>query len=154
MSTFDDLVFQARKDLLRRRIIFNKGRRPGMFLDPDEYRYDDNDKLIRWQEYGDQSSEYGWQIDHITPKSLGGSDRLENLRPLNAYDNARHGGLLGALLRGGHGLGQQPQNALWRYTEGRRGLAGTLLDPTDPPTLADGRLTGLFGRHPLRPNKP
>lgn len=41
--------------------------------------------------YGDRGSKYGWEIDHITPKSRGGSDELENLQPLQWENNARKG---------------------------------------------------------------
>ena len=38
--------------------------------------------------YGFQS-EYGWVIDHITPRNKGGEDTLSNYRPLHWKNNAR-----------------------------------------------------------------
>ena len=38
------------------------------------------------QEYG-QTTDYGWEIDHIHPVSLGGTDNLDNLRPLHWKNN-------------------------------------------------------------------
>lgn len=37
--------------------------------------------------YGDRSSTYGWEIDHIKPVALGGTDDLSNLRPLQWENN-------------------------------------------------------------------
>lgn len=34
-----------------------------------------------------QILEYGWEIDHIKPSSLGGSDGLYNLQPLQWENN-------------------------------------------------------------------
>ena len=66
---------------------------------PGEWRRDDFGHLICRDAYGDQSSPYGWQIDHITPTAIGGLNTIDNLRPLHSRRNASLGGLLGALLR-------------------------------------------------------
>ena len=42
--------------------------------DPTVWRYCANYRVIRWGDYGDRSSEYGWEIDHIIPGALGGGD--------------------------------------------------------------------------------
>lgn len=55
--------------------------------------------IIRFSHYGDRTSAYGWEIDHIVPVAVGGSGDLTNLRPLHFRQNASFGGLLGGFLR-------------------------------------------------------
>ena len=55
--------------------------------DPNEWRQDQCSAWIGREYYGDRSSEYGWEIDHITPESEGGGDELSNLRPLQWENN-------------------------------------------------------------------
>jgi 5-methylcytosine-specific restriction endonuclease McrA len=38
-----------------------------------------------------KSSEMGWDVDHITPKSRGGSDATKNLQALNSSVNRGKG---------------------------------------------------------------
>lgn len=67
--------------------------------DPAIWRKDDYGDVIRYSDYGDRSSPFGWEKDHIVESALGGSDDLYNLRPLHYRTNASHGGLLAALLK-------------------------------------------------------
>ncbi len=44
--------------------------------DPKVYRQDQCGAWIKWSEHGKRDSQYGWEIDHITPKSRGGGSRV------------------------------------------------------------------------------
>jgi hypothetical protein len=52
-------------------------------------------------DYGDRNSPYGWELDHIIPKALGGADHDGNLRPRHCKGNASAGATLGNALRRG-----------------------------------------------------
>lgn len=73
----------------RIRVVWAKARAISDF-DPDDYRLDDEDNLIRFRDHG-QRTETGWEIDHVHPVALGGSDHLRNLRPLHWQANRRKG---------------------------------------------------------------
>ncbi len=82
--------------------VWSKGRiiiQNGQQYDPAVWRYDDNNNVIKFSEYGNRNSPYGWEMDHYPiPSVLGGSDDVSNLRPLHCVANASHGGILGGLL--------------------------------------------------------
>lgn len=70
--------------------VWNKGR-PIPNLDPGIWRWDMCGKLMRYSEHGDVGSSFGWEIDHIFPRSKGGTDEVDNLQPLNWQTNRRKG---------------------------------------------------------------
>ncbi|MDE0646046.1 MAG: HNH endonuclease signature motif containing protein [Gammaproteobacteria bacterium] len=61
--------------------IWNKGS-PISGYDSNVWRRDYLGNAMRFSDYGNTDSDYGWEVDHIKPVSEGGSDELHNLRPL------------------------------------------------------------------------
>lgn len=53
---------------------------------PEIWRKDFAGAWIRRDQYG-VCSKYGWVVDHIKPKSLGGDDTLDNLQALHWRNN-------------------------------------------------------------------
>ena len=52
--------------------------------DPSIWRKDQCGAWIKHNEYGKRNSQFGWEIDHISP---GGRTIMSNLRPLNWKNN-------------------------------------------------------------------
>ncbi len=75
MNSIDDL-----KDDVWQRGITVEG------YNPDLYRKDVCGAWIMYSEYG-KTSVFGWEIDHIYPKSKGGDENLINLRPMHHRNN-------------------------------------------------------------------
>ena len=42
------------------------------------FRKDQCGAWIKWSDYGNRNSKYGWEIDHIKPASKGGDDVISN----------------------------------------------------------------------------
>ena len=55
----------------RKRLVWDKGIRVRN-LNPNEWRRDAHGNLICFADYGNRNSDHGWEIDHITPRLLGG----------------------------------------------------------------------------------
>lgn len=54
---------------------------------PNDFRKDACNAWIQRSQYGNRDSIYGWEIDHIKPKSENGTDEISNLRPLHWQNN-------------------------------------------------------------------
>lgn len=78
--------------------IFRKGRKIEG-LDADEWRMDACDAIIHRGSYGRDDDFFGWEVDHIVPRSLLEDngvpqeliDDFRNLRPLNWRNNVSKG---------------------------------------------------------------
>lgn len=68
-------------------------------FNPDEVRKDAAGAWIRRDKYNDRSSAFGWEIDHIVPRSIlqkkgfsnDGMNIIDNLRPMNWRNNVSKG---------------------------------------------------------------
>ena len=55
--------------------------------DPSTFRKDKCGAEIKYLEYGNRQSIYGWEVDHILAVSKNGDDSLANLQPLHWQNN-------------------------------------------------------------------
>ena len=60
-------------------------------FDEDLIRKDACGAWIVFEEYGNRESDFGWEVDHVYPRSRGGDDIIDNLRPLNWRNNESKG---------------------------------------------------------------
>ena len=75
---------------MRKLEVWRKGK-PIRGRDPRQVRRDAKGNTIKYSEYGNRDSEFGWEIDHIRRVARGGTDRLPNLRPLQWEENVGRG---------------------------------------------------------------
>ncbi|MBU1221271.1 HNH endonuclease [Myxococcota bacterium] len=68
--------------------VWNKGLEVDGYI-PDLWRTDICGNLINFKEYGNASTQFGWEIDHIKPVSKGGTDDISNLQPLQWHTNRK-----------------------------------------------------------------
>ncbi len=54
---------------------------------PSELRKDRCGAWIRFADYGNINSDFGWEIDHDKPLAKGGTDEPNNLQPLHWRNN-------------------------------------------------------------------
>ena len=69
--------------------VWDKGK-PIAGKNPATHRKDSEGNEIAKSSYGKDSPK-GWEIDHKTPKSKGGSDDIRNLQPLKTSANRAKG---------------------------------------------------------------
>jgi len=74
--------------------VWQKGRIIPDF-DSGIWRWDIYGSVMQYAQHGNTDSSLGWEIDHIYPQSLGGSDNLYNLQPLQWENNRKKGDSVG-----------------------------------------------------------
>ncbi len=76
--------------------VWQKGRVVTGF-DPKLYRKDSCGAWIVFTDYGQTTSAFGWEIDHIHPRAHGGGDEIQNLQPLQWENNRQKADSVGPL---------------------------------------------------------
>tara|TARA_B100000315_G_C14105946_1_gene375952 strand:+ start:74 stop:367 length:294 start_codon:yes stop_codon:yes gene_type:complete len=94
MSKLASVLAGIQPDEAKNLAVWAKGR-PIPGYDPAVWRHDDYGSVIRYSDYGNRDSDYGWERDHYPiPASTGGPDTVDNLRPLHWRNNTALGSLL------------------------------------------------------------
>ena len=66
-----------------------------------EFRKDCLGNLVRYADFGNRHSPFGWELDFIVPKAVGGSQDVDNLQALHWRANAARSDNLPAGLMSG-----------------------------------------------------
>src|SRR5258706_437837 len=66
-----------------------------------EFRKDCLGNLVRFTDFGNRHSPFGWELDHIVPRANGGGTDSQNLQALHWRANAARGENIPAGLRSG-----------------------------------------------------
>ena len=66
--------------------VWHKGRKIGGF-DANVWRHDICGRPMRFSDYGNINSSFGWEVDHVKSVAKGGTDNLSNLKPLQWENN-------------------------------------------------------------------
>jgi hypothetical protein len=103
--------------------VWNKGT-PSTNADCTKYRRDVCEAWIQFDKYGTED-EFGWEIDHIYPESMGGDDALVNLRPMH-WENAR-----------------SKSNDFPTYTSAKSSEGYQNIDKAEQRTIHDGLISDL-----------
>lgn len=59
--------------------------------DPSMFRKDACGAWMIYNKYGLRDNNFGWEIDHVLPVSLGGNDNIRNLRAMHWRNNESKG---------------------------------------------------------------
>lgn len=79
MATHDHLTYL--EDL--KRAAWGRTSPVGGHANAWEFRKDKLGNLVRYQDYGNRKSPFGWELDFIVPRAVGGSSDPENLQALH-----------------------------------------------------------------------
>jgi len=62
------------------------------------WRFDIDGNLMCWTDYENADSVHAWEIDHIVPLDRGGTNHVDNLRPLHCSRNRTLSGILDEII--------------------------------------------------------
>ncbi len=85
-------------------------------FDPAVARKDACGAWMLRNQYGNTDSEFGWEIDHVYPRVLGGTDVVENLRPMQWQNNRTKGDDYPTYTASIKGVGNQNQPVEGQFT--------------------------------------
>ena len=85
-------------------------------FDPNVARQDACGAWILRSQYGNTDSSFGWEIDHVYPRSLGGLTIMENLRPMQWQNNRSKGDDYPSYASSVKAVGNENQHIEGQYT--------------------------------------